>query len=164
PSLVPCPRGKTAINVPLAATYTNAPKMHLEFAAAAVMVGSYRGHPRLKVDAGKYASDPATHAATLAAIAIHLWPFDVSSAEMTKAERWALIAGAVLTPAAGAAAGLSIGIARGFALTAGELIVWVPSGAGGALPGTPAPAGTSQLPHKYAYAPFVGGSYRFSGR
>ena len=160
--LAPCPRGKDSVDVDLSASYADTPKTRIEFGAVAgAVVGPYRGHTRMKVDSGRYAADPATHSMTMAAIAIHVKPYDGALADISSPERWSLLVGGVLTPAAGIGAGISFAFMRGFAITAGEVALWVPTGASaGAL----APAGSSQLPHRYSYGTFVAAGYSFSSR
>ena len=158
PRLAPCPRGKNSIDVEIAATYANTPKTRIDFAAVAGgVLGPYRGHLKMKVDGGRYASDPAMHGVTMAAIAIHLKRYDATLPRIGAAERWSLLAGAVLTPAAGVGSGVSFTCLRGFAINAGEVILWVPTGSS---PGALAPAGSNQLPHRYSFGTFVGASYR----
>jgi hypothetical protein len=158
--LAVCPRGKDSLGITIATTYTTTPETRMDFAAVAGgVVGPYRGHLKMKVDAGRYASDPARHAMTMAAIAIHVKPYDATLPDISMPERWSLLVGGILTPAAGAGAGLSFAFMRGFAINAGEMVIWVPTGSS---PGAIAPDGSNQLPHRYAYGTFVGASYSLS--
>lgn len=160
-ALAACPRGKNALDVAIVTTYAAVPKTRIDFTAVAgAVVGPYRGHLRMKVDAGRYASDPAAHGITMAAVAMHVRPYDSTLPAISMPERWSVLVGGVLTPAAGIGAGVSVGVIRGFAINAGEMLIWVPTGSS---PGAIAPDGSNQLRHRYAYGTFVGASYRVGG-
>ena len=83
---------KATVNV----TYANKPDsfIELQFAAGA-FVGPVRGHEKMKVDSGKYASDPLGRALTMAAVAIHFAPYG-DAEKVTEGQRWAFLAGGVL--------------------------------------------------------------------
>lgn len=146
--------------VPVAATYANTPLSRLRFSTlAGGLVGKVRGPEKMKVDSGSYASDPLGRAAIMAAVMFHR-PFDSTVADMSKAERFAGFAGAVLSPAAGFGAGLSVGIIRGLSANVGYMWVWVPTSSNGAATGTAAVEG-NQLSHKVNRGLFIGGGYVF---
>lgn len=147
--------------VPVKATYTNTPLSALTFSTlAGALVGTVNGPERMKVDSGSYASDPLGRAVTMVTLMFHK-PFDSTLSEMSRAERWAGYAGAVLTPAAGIGAGVSIGIIRGLSANVGYAWVWVPTSANGAPAGTAVPSDGKQLIHKMNHGLFVGGGYVF---
>ncbi len=164
-ALATCKGTHTAVDVAIKAAYNNTPKTRLEFTAlAAGVIGPYHGHQRMKLDNGRYASDPAPHAMTMAAMAIHPVAYNGSLPGPSQAERWSILLGGVLTPAAGVGAGVSFTIVRGFAVNAGEFVIWVPSAVDGGAPGAAAPTGANQLPHRYSYGTFIGANYVFGGR
>jgi len=146
--------------VAIAATYTNTPLSRVRFSTlAGGLVGKVRGPEKMKVDDGKYASDPLARAAVMAAVTFHK-PFDSTLGAMSKAERFAGFAGAVLTPAAGFGTGVSVGIIRGLSANLGYLWVWVPTSSNGAATGAGAAEG-NQLSYKVNRGLFVGGGYVF---
>jgi len=158
------PVSGTSTEVPIAITYTNTPKVHLEFTAVAgAIVGPFFGAQKMKVDAGRYASDPLSHSLTMATVAWHLKPYDSSLSEMSAAERWAVLVGGVLTPAAGVGVGVSFGIIRRFSISAGMVGIWVPSAVPGSGVGSPVATDASQkqLENTFNRALFIGGAYVF---
>jgi hypothetical protein len=164
--LPPCSAaGDTLASVKIAQPYVNKPKLHWEFAATAgAVVGPYYGkHPGMKVDNGKYASSPVSHATTMAAIAWHPEAYDSSLPSMSWPERLGLFVGAVITPGAGIGAGVSIGLVRGFGLNIGEMATWNPTSVNGDSPGATVPTGSAQLAHRPSYGTFIGGTYAFGG-
>jgi hypothetical protein len=117
----------------------------------------------MKVDGGQYASDPSSHSVTMATVAWHPRPYDSSLSEMSQEERWAVLIGGVLTPAAGVGLGVSFGLIRGFAINAGVIGVWVPSAPPGSSISSAVTADSNQqqLENRFNMAVFVGGSYVF---
>jgi hypothetical protein len=146
---VKAPASGTPADVKISTTYANTPTVHLKFTAVAgAVIGSLYGPQKMKVDAGKYASDPLSHSLTMATVAWHVKPYDSSLSEMSQAERWAVLVGGVLTPAAGVGLGLSFGIIRDFAINAGVMGVWVPSAPSGLGLGSDVTTNPQQLENK----------------
>ena len=153
---------KTEIKkVAVSATFANTPRRKVALSTVAGgLIGSVKGPERMKVESGAYASDPLGRAVTMAAVMFHK-PFDSTLSNMSVAERLAGYLGAVLTPAAGVGAGVSIGIIRGLSANVGYAWVWVPTSANGGAAGTAAPTGARQLSHKMNHGWFIGGGYVF---
>jgi hypothetical protein len=151
--------------VKISASYANTPRVHVEFTAVAGgVVGPFYGPQKMKVDAGKYASDPLSHSLAMVTMAWHIKPYDSSLADMSHADRWALLIGAVLSPATGIGVGVSFGIMRGFALDAGVIGVWASTAPTGSGIGSDATtnANDEQLANRFNAAIFIGGNYVFS--
>jgi hypothetical protein len=150
--------------VKIATTYANTPKVRFEFNfVAGAVVGEMHGAQPMKVDAGRYASDPLARALTMATLAWHPRPFDSSLSKMGQAERWSILVGGVLTPAAGVGVGLSCGIIRGFAVNTGVVGLWARSAPPGSAIGSEVVTDSDQhqLQNRFTAALFVGGSYVF---
>ena len=159
------PESGSMADVKISTTYTNRPKISLEFTAVAgAVIGPVYGPQKMKVDAGKYASDPMSHSLTMVTVAWHPRSYDSSLSDMSQAERWAILIGGVLTPAAGVGLGVSFGIMRGFAIDSGVIGVWVPSASSGLNPGSDvtADANQRQLVNRFNAAMFIGGNYVFA--
>jgi hypothetical protein len=159
------PASGTLADVRVATTYANTPRVHFEFAAVVgAVVGPMHGPQRMKVDAGKYASDPLSHALTMVTVAWHPKPFNSSLSEMSRAERWAVLFGGVLTPATGVGLGVSFDIMRNVAINSGVIGVWVPSAPSGSNVGSDAVIDPShnQLMHQFTTGLFVGVNFSFS--
>jgi len=158
------PASGTSAEVKIATAYANTPKVHLTFTGVAgAVIGSPHGPQRMTVDAGKYASDPLSHSLTMATVAWHPKPYDSSLSEMSQAERWAVLFGAVLTPAAGIGLGVSFGVLRDFAIDGGVIGVWVPSAPSGSGLGSDVTVGSNQnqLGNRFNTALFIGAAYVF---
>jgi hypothetical protein len=158
------PVSGTPADVRISTTYANTPKVRIEFAAVAgAVIGRFYGPQRMKVDAGQYASDPSSHSVTMATVAWHPKPYDSSLSEMSQEERWAVLFGGVLTPAAGVGLGASFGLIRGFAINGGVIGVWVPSAPPGSSIGSVVTTDSNQkqLENRFNTALFIGGNYVF---
>jgi len=63
------PVSGTSTDVKISTTYANTPKVRIEFTAVVgAVIGPFGGPQRMKVDAAKYASDPSSHALTMATV------------------------------------------------------------------------------------------------
>jgi len=96
-------------------------------------------------------------------VAWHPKPYDSSLSEMSQEERWGVLIGGVLTPAAGVGLGVSFGLIRGFAINGGVIGVWVPSAPPGSNVGSAVTtdSNTKQLENRFNTALFIGGNYVF---
>jgi hypothetical protein len=151
------------VKVAVSTTYSNAPWTRVDLTAVAgALIGKVYGAERMKVDDGKYASDPLDRTLAMAAVAIHPLPYDASLSEMSRRERISFLAGGVLTPAPGVGVGFSVGIIRNLAANVGWALMWVPTARGGASPGDLAPTDGHQLSYKWSSGLFIGGGYVFS--
>lgn len=123
-------------------------------------VGPVRGKQKMQVSSGSYAVNPLSDAITMVALAWYPFPYDASAPSITKRERVSLLAGVMLTPAAGFGTGLSVGLVRGFALNAGFAGMWYPTAVNNLLAGNPAPTG-NQLTNTFGHTFFLGANYVF---
>jgi hypothetical protein len=159
------PASGAVADVKTSTTYANRPKIRLEFTAVAgAVVGPFHGPERMKIDAGRYASDPLSRSLAMITATWHPRPYDSSLSEMSQAERWAVLIGGVLAPAAGVGLGMAFGISRDFAIDGGVIGVWVPSAPAGLNVGSSAPTAPNQeqLPNCFTSALFIGGHYVFA--
>ena len=152
---------KTSISV----SYTNRPPTKIELATTAgAVVGPAFGHEKMKVDSGKYASDPIGRAVTMASIGWRFQSYDPDSTEINEKQRWMFLIGGVITPAPGFGFGLSRTLVKNFAINAGWASMWVTSAPGDLKPKDDAIADGNQLVYRPTGGIFVGGAYQFSAK
>ena len=95
-------------------SFSNVPLQHFDLGAAAGAMVRKRGAVRAKVnDAGEAVDDPLSGVLMMAALHWHPVPFDAKTAKPTSAERFSVLAGFVVQPEPGLAAGLSWSLFRG---------------------------------------------------
>jgi hypothetical protein len=152
--------------VAISGSYVNAPATHLELGA---VVGAFVGpeflHAQMKVDGGKYASNPLSRAMTMAVASYRFWPLDADGTTKTERQRWAMFAGGVLTPAPGLGGGVSRTLIKNLAADIGWAAMWVQSAPGTSKAGDTVVTDSkgNQLNYRWTNAFFAGGTFVFSG-
>lgn len=99
-----------AVEISSTASIDNSSLRQWEFTTVAgVLVGriSKWSFDKAKVDSGKYVNDVTNRGFTAVALAWHPAAFDATRSTLTGGERWSVLMGAAITPAAGLVLGLS---------------------------------------------------------
>ena len=146
------------------ATIANAPLVHFRFMAfVGALVGQMYGGDQVTPNTTSklYDANRVSRGMTMAAVAYSPVAFDSTSTAMSWAERFSVIAGPLLTPAAGVAGGISIGLIRGFALSGGMAWLVLGRGPDGQQAGDPLPATGRVLTSGLSRSWFLGGNYVF---